>query len=194
MNPYDTRKRAVEYIFMADGYDGRALVGLLHGYLRPGSAVLEIGMGPGKDIALLKENYHVTGSDISPAFLELYREKNPGSDLILLDAVTLETERKFNCIYSNKVLHYLDPDQLKASLIRQYEVLTPGGLLCHSFWYGEKEIEVKGMKFHYYSDRMVRECLDDKFEVIVSKKYREMDLDDSLFMLMRRSGPHVDKK
>ena len=144
MNPFNTRKSAVEYILMSDGFDGRAIVQVLNKYLDAGSTVLEVGMGPGRDIPLLEERYRVTASDISQAFIDLYREKNPDADLLLLDGVTMETERRFDCIYSNKVLHYLDAVQLRRSFVRQGEVLNPGGLLCHTLWYGDKVVQVKG--------------------------------------------------
>lgn len=186
MIPFNTRKSAAEYIYMADGYDGCAIVQVLNSYLDPGSTVLELGMGPGKDIELLEQKYTVAGSDISQAFVDLYLEKRPGSDVLILDAVTLETNRMFDCIYSNKVFHYLDANQLKKSFRRQFEVLNPGGILCHTFWYGQKMIEVNGMHFHYYTELSVRDCLSDPFDVLLAKTYREMDTDDSLLMLLRK--------
>jgi SAM-dependent methyltransferase len=187
MEPFNTRKSAAEYILMADGYDGRAIVDVLNKYLKPGSAVLEIGMGPGKDIELLEENYRVTGSDLSRVFLDMYREKKPGADLLCLDAINLETNRRFDCIYSNKVLHYLSPDDMKQSFARQFEVLNPGGLLCHTLWYGDKEIEVKGMKFYYYTAEKIMASVTGMFNLQLAQNYREMDTDDSLLVILRRN-------
>ncbi len=92
---------------MADGYDGAELIALLRRYLPEGSSVLELGMGPGKDLDLFRQSYRVTGSDISRVFLDRYRKDHPEADLLLLDATSMDTDRTFDCIYSNKVLHHL---------------------------------------------------------------------------------------
>ena len=53
MSYYNDKKNVEEYIRMAEGYDGRAFVDLLKGMLPKGASVLELGMGPGKDLLLL---------------------------------------------------------------------------------------------------------------------------------------------
>ena len=76
MGYYDREENVQEYIQMADGYDGKALIDRLWRFLPDGSTVLEIGMGPGKDLDILREKYVVTGSDSSDVFLEFIQE-NP---------------------------------------------------------------------------------------------------------------------
>ena len=180
------RKEALEYQAMAEGYDGRLIIDQLGLHLKPGASVLELGMGPGKDLDILAEKYRATGSDISPAFLELYKEKNPQAGLLQLDAVTLDTDRQFDCIYSNKVLHQLSRTELKQSFIRQSEVLNPGGLLCHSFWYGDKTVEHKGAKFEYYTEDTIPDYVPDTLELISYRKYKEMVADDSVLFIFRK--------
>ncbi|MCH9659234.1 class I SAM-dependent methyltransferase [archaeon] len=106
---------------MAEGYDGAELIKILQKYLPKSSTVLEIGIGPGKDMDILKKSYTVTGSDNSQIFLDKYKEKYQNVDLLPLDAVTTKTDRKFDCIYSNKVLHHLTKKYLRESLQRQKE-------------------------------------------------------------------------
>ena len=132
MGYYDTEEGVDEYVKMAEGYDGRALVEVLKKYLTRNATVLELGMGPGKDLDILSESFQVTGSDSSQVFLERYRERNAGADLVLLDAVTMDIDRQFDAIYSNKVLHHLTREELKASLRRQAKALTGQGILLHS--------------------------------------------------------------
>lgn len=43
------------YIRMAEGYDGAGLIAVLRKYLPAGSTLLELGMGPGKDLDLRAE-------------------------------------------------------------------------------------------------------------------------------------------
>ena len=112
MGFFDTKKGVEQYIKMAEGYDGAELIKILQKYLPANSTVLELGMGPGKDMDILKKSYAVTGSDNSQVFLDKYKEKYREADLLLLDAITLQTDRKFDCIYSNKVLHHLTQEDL----------------------------------------------------------------------------------
>ena len=107
MGFFDTENGVEQYLKMAEGYDGAELIKILQKYLRANSTVLELGMGPGKDLDILKKFYSVAGSDNSQVFLDKYRKKHQDADISLLDAVTIQTDRKFDCIYSNKVLHPL---------------------------------------------------------------------------------------
>ena len=187
MGYFDERKNVESYIKMAEGYDGRELIAVLKQHLPAGSTVLELGMGPGVDLDLLAETFTVTGSDSSEVFLNLYREKRPAADLLKLDAAAIETERTFDCIYSNKVLHHLARADLRRSFERQKEVLTEGGLLMHSFWYGDKEEEHQGLRFIYYSEESLLKEIAPGLEVVAIERYEEMEEGDSFYVLLRKS-------
>jgi cyclopropane fatty-acyl-phospholipid synthase-like methyltransferase len=103
MGYFDERKNVVEYIQMTEGYDGRELIATLKKHLPAGSTILELGMGPGKDLDLLAQAYTVTGSDYSSVFLNLYREKHPAADLLNLDAAIIETDRTFGSARSHRL-------------------------------------------------------------------------------------------
>ena len=188
MGFYDEEKNVEVYVQMAEGYDGQELVAGLRQHLPPGSAVLELGMGPGKDLALLAVEFNVTGSDRSEIFLRRYRRDQPDAELLLLDAVTLETEQRFDAIYSNKVLHHLCVDELRVSFQRQAARLNANGLLLHSFWYGEGTEEVHGLQFTYYTDASLMAVVGPEFEKVASVRYTEIDEGDSLYLLLRRSS------
>jgi ubiquinone/menaquinone biosynthesis C-methylase UbiE len=84
MGYYDQLENVNEYIRMADGYDGSELINILKKYLAKDSTLLELGMGPGKDLEMLNKLFDVTGSDSSQIFIDLYKEKNKDANLILL--------------------------------------------------------------------------------------------------------------
>jgi cyclopropane fatty-acyl-phospholipid synthase-like methyltransferase len=194
MSYFDDREHAEEYISMAEGYDGRELIEVLQEHLPEGASLLELGMGPGTDLDLLSQTYRVTGSDSAQAFLDIYREKNEGADLLLLDAATLKTDRRFDGIYSNKVLIHLSEDELRQSFRRQEAVLNPGGILFHSFWYGDKEESYHGLRFRYYTEEMLLGIVEPRFEVVVMERYTEMEQDDSLYIVLRtRTKPDQDR-
>jgi cyclopropane fatty-acyl-phospholipid synthase-like methyltransferase len=172
---------------MAEGYDGHELIAILKVHLPAGSTILELGMGPGKDFDLLAQTYTVTGSDYSSVFLELYRKKHPAADLLKLDASIIETDRTFDCIYSNKVLHHLPKSDLHRSFTRQKEQLTDNGLLLHSFWHGDKEEEFHGLRFVYYTEDELLNTIGPGFEVVVMDRYKEIEDDDSFYILLRKT-------
>ncbi|MCH9658158.1 class I SAM-dependent methyltransferase [archaeon] len=185
MGLFDTVNGVEQYIKMAEGYDGAELIKILQKYLPENSTVLEIGIGPGKDMDILKKSYAVTGSDNSQVFLDKYRKTHQDIDLLLLDAVTMETDRKFDCIYSNKVLHHLTKENLKKSFQRQKEMLNPNGILFHSFWKGNKVEEMEGLLFTYYEMEDLKKMTESNFDMLAMETYTEMEKNDSIHVVLK---------
>jgi len=143
-------------------------------------------MGPGTDLNILRRFYKATGSDYSEIFIDRYRKPHPNANLLVLDALTLETDRKFQGIYSNKVLMHLTREELKQSIKRQAEILESGGIICHSFWLGDKEENYDGLIFIYYTAKQLQTLFIDTFDIIKIEKYQEIEPDDSLFIIARK--------
>lgn len=186
MSYFDSEKSVNEYIKMAAGYDGKILIDILKKYLSEGSSILELGMGPGKDLDILSRSYIVTGSDSSQVFLDLYRKRNKNANLKLLDARTLSTNQKYDCIYSNKVLIHLTKIELKESLIRQKDLLNENGILFHSFWRGDKEEEYHGLKFVYYTEDELYKIIGNSYEILEIVTYKEMKDNDSIYVIAQK--------
>ncbi|MGB7339428.1 MAG: methyltransferase domain-containing protein [Phototrophicaceae bacterium] len=187
MSYYDDEKNVEQYIKMAEGYDGQLLINILEKYLVKGSSVLELGMGAGKDLQLLSKAFEVTGSDASRVFLEHFKASNPDADVLQLDAVTLDTDRQFDAIYSNKVLYHLTQEQLAISLKQQIKVLNPQGIALHSFWYGEGNEEMHGLYFAYYTEQTLRTIFEKDCEVVEIQRYTEMEDNDSLYIVIKKN-------
>jgi len=185
MGFFDTEKGVEQYIKMAEGYDGAELIKILQEFVPENSTILELGMGPGKDLEILHKIFNVTGSDSSQIFLDKYKEKYQDTDLLLLDAVTLQTDRKFDCIYSNKVLHHLTQEDLVKSFQRQNEVLNPNGIVFHSFWKGNKVEEMEGLLFTYYEIEDLKKMVESNFDVLAIETYTEIEKDDSIYVVLR---------
>lgn len=188
MGYYDSDENVEQYIHMAEGYDGKLLIAALSQHIDAGASVIELGMGGGKDYLLLSETYQVTGSDYSAAFIERFRKQHPDADLLQLDAVTLDTDRQFDAIYSNKVLYHLTLDELKQSFVRQHAILNPNGIAMHSFWYGDSTDDMHGLHFAYYTDETLKATLPDGFEVVNTQRYTEMETDDSLYIVIKKKS------
>lgn len=187
MGYFDDPKNVEEYIVMCEGFDGRELVEKLSQYFEHYSTVLEIGMGPGKDLDILSDRYHVTGSDLSEEFLRRYRTAHPDADLMKLDAVNLKTDRTFDCIYSNKVLHHLSKEELVRSLMNQYRIVTKNGIVFHTFWYGDREETLHGLSFQYYKQQELKRMFLHHFNILEIGSYTEMEDNDSIFVIAKKT-------
>lgn len=184
-NFYENTKNVDDYIQMAEGYDGKEIIQKLDDFLSEKATVLELGMGPGVDLELLAKRYTATGSDLSQEFLNRYLKKAPNADLLLLDAIHLNTERTFDCIYSNKVLHHLTLTELEKSLLHQTLRLNDGGLICHSFWKGTEEMEIKGMYFKYHEQETLIDVFEMNYEVLLCEVYTELEENDSILVIAK---------
>ncbi len=183
MTFYNTPETAEEYIDMSADFDGRELIDELRKFLPAGSSVLELGMGAGKDLEILSEIYSVTGSDLSDYYLKRYRDKNPDCEILKLDAVTIETDQKFDAIYSNKVLMHLTEDELISSLKRQKQILNPGGLVLHSFWTGQGVEYHRGLRFVNQTEDSINKIFAEFFTMVKVVVYDENRGSDSLYIL-----------
>ena len=186
MGYFDNQMNVDAYIRTTESVDGRKLVEALRKYLEKGSSVLELGMGPGKDFEILSEFFQITGSDNSKLFLEQYRRRNPGAELVLLDAVTMNINIRFDGIYSNKVLHHLAREEIRESFKAQANVLKNRGILFHSFWYGNREEKFPGLRIVYYTEETFGEIIGDEYEIVTSERYSELEQDDSIFFVLRK--------
>ena len=182
---YLDKTKAHKYLEMREGLDGRILVEHLRSVLKNGSSVLELGMGPGSDLLLLARHFRVVGSDYSPHFIKAFEKSHSGFKLELLDAVSIETDSVFDCIYSNKVLHHLELDQMRASLQRQIEVVRPGGVLMHSFWLGNDTACSEGMIFKKNKRGLIVDLLSGAGRITKSGTYTEMNSKDSFFVAVQ---------
>ena len=187
MGHYDTEEGIEEYIKHSEKWDGKQLIRILLQHLPESSTLLELGMGPGRDFDVLKKAYKVTGSDKSQVFLDRFRQKNKDVELLKLDAVTIPTDRKFDCIYSNKVLQHLTKEDLKKSLQRQKEILNANGIAFHALWRGDKIEEKKGLLFTYYQINGLKKIIGDDFDILDIQIFTEIEKDDSIYFILSKS-------
>ena len=177
---YHSRESVEEYIKMASGHDGRKIISKLKEHLPAQSQVLEIGSGPGTDWKLLDKHYQVVGSDRSKEFLRHLKASIPEGEFLELDAATLHTTRRFHGIYSNKVLHHLEDEALQSSILRQYEILHPGGIVCHTFWHGQESEIFNELFVNYHTESDIRSLFEDYFDHLSIQFYKEFETGDSL--------------
>ena len=183
---YKTKESVKEYIKLAKDVNGKQLIEKLEQVLPANSVLLELGSGPGTDWKILNESYEVVGSDNSTEFLDHLIAENPDGQFVELDAITLETDKKFDGIYSNKVMHHLKDNELSDSVRRQQEILNPGGIVCHSFWQGTGNEIFKGLFVNYHSEEDLTKIYKDYFEILSIESYKEFEDGDSLLLIAKK--------
>ncbi len=188
MDYYENKDKVDKYIKFTPSDDGAVLVDLLVQTLPAGATILELGMGPGKDFDRLSSHFAVTGSDTSKEFLQLFRQRHEQADVLFLDALTLETERTFDCIFSNKVLIHFTRQELRQSFARQHEVLNNEGLILHSFWHGSGDDEFSGLKLFYYTEQDIADLLAGNWDILEIGRHAKMAADDSVYVLARKKN------
>lgn len=192
MGFYDDPDSVDQYEKMCEDYDGDQLFEVLTRHLNPGQSLLEIGCGPGNDIESLKKHYAVVGSDNSDEFLKRCREKHADVEFLNVDAIKLDIDRQFDCVYSNKVLHHFPIEELILGLKRQCQVIHEDGLFAHTFWIGDQEFEKDGMYFRFHNREALISLIVDYFEILDLLDYKEFEDGDSLFVLAR-NGRSMDE-
>ncbi len=185
-NYYENEDNVRKYTRFTPAHDGALLVDALSAQLPPDATILELGMGPGKDFKQLSRDFRVTGSDFSQLFLDLYRQQDPSADLLRLDARTLDTERTFDAIYSNKALIHMSADELQQSFARQHAVLNDHGLILHSFWYGDGEDVFNDVTLAYRNEAGLTAMLADAFDILTLERHAKMADGDSIYVLARK--------
>eukprot|EP01130_Rhizamoeba_saxonica_P012714 TRINITY_DN5395_c0_g1_i2.p1 TRINITY_DN5395_c0_g1~~TRINITY_DN5395_c0_g1_i2.p1 ORF type:complete len:195 (+),score=30.08 TRINITY_DN5395_c0_g1_i2:110-694(+) len=187
---FATPEKVKDYTNKSEGYNGKFLIDKIPNHLKTGSSILELGMGPGKDLQLLADlGYQVSGSDVSHEFVDRYRQQHPDSDVFVLNLLNIDISKQFDALYSNKVMIYFDESDLTRSFEMQHNVLNDGGFVFHSFWKGEEKYSFGGMDFYYYNTEMLTSTFEQWFDVVHEETYTEMDPDDSLFLVLKKKEP-----
>lgn len=169
-----------EYLQLSSDSDSSFIVKKFTTYLNTGDQILELGSGPGRDLAELE---NVTYSDFSPLFIDYLKNKYPNARVLELNAVSIETPDRFNAIYSNKVLHHLSDEELLRSFSRQAELLKGKGIICHTFWAGTKNEEYKGLIFNHHTIKELKKMIEGLFDVLFIGEYEEFVPGDSILLI-----------
>ena len=188
MEFYKNPVKVDEYEKMCEEYDGSELYNVLEKHLADNSTLLELGSGPGFDIRYLQNKYVVTGSDLSDEFLLRCKKKYPDVPFIKLDAVSIQTDKTFDCVYSNKVLHHLTLEKLRDSFKRQQNVIKNNGIFAHTFWLGDKEFTMDGMLFIFYNREDLINLVSEYYTILERYDYKEFEEGDSIFIVAKNDN------
>lgn len=132
--------------------------------LKPGSKILDIGCGPGIYMDLLKEDYQVTGIDVSEEMLLAASSHLPDHEFYKGNFLNTSFENKFDAIYSISVLEYVPVSQIDYFFKKCSEHLNKEGMIFIQYPHALKRSDL------YYPDRNYINYSPDKINKI-AKKY-----------------------
>ncbi|MGA2023287.1 MAG: methyltransferase domain-containing protein [Steroidobacteraceae bacterium] len=130
--------------------------------------VLDLGCGPGHiGRYLARRGVRVCGLDISPRMVDLARQLNPGTNVLLGDMRSLPFERAaVAAIVAFYSIIHLPAAELRGVFDELFRVLQPGGTLALAFHVGDEVVHVEqlwGVKtsidFQFFDPRGVRGAL-----------------------------------
>lgn len=191
---------------------------LENGYLHPGSAILDLGCGPGLYTEhLARRGHRVTGVDISANSIQYAQEsaKRHGLNIIYhnMDYLNLDGSEAFDLILMIFTdFGVLVPEARKKVLTSIYRALKPGGVFCFDFLNsafpiaetGDRNWEIGDGGFwregpylhlqekHYYPEQNV--CLsqhvvmDDKGETDIYRFWTHTFKHEQMLRLIRGHG------
>ena len=109
-----------------------ALPGFLE-RLRPGSSILELGCGSGRDtVEMLRLGYDVTPTDGSPEMAR-QAESRLRCNVIVLEFSEIEGEARFDGVWAHACLLHVPVTHLGEVLSKIYQVLKSPGVLFGNF-------------------------------------------------------------
>lgn len=183
---YHTKESVDLYLEMTENINGQELIDQFTKHLPSKASILELGTGPGHDWEILSKDFYVIGTDLSDEFLDRLRSKYPSGNFTKIHAANLEYHSTVDAIYSNKVLHHLTDDELKKSVSRQSEILSPRGIICHSFWKGNSTEEFQGMFVNNHTEKDLKHFFENQFEILHLESYKEFEKGDSILLIARK--------
>ena len=186
MGFFQDRDSVDQYTQMMEGYDNTFVIGAVENILPFHATLLELGMGTGLDLVSLSKKYKVVGSDYAPLFIADFQEKS-NLEVCVLDAIQVDINRKFDCIYSNKVLQHLSPEDFVTSLKNQCNHLNHKGIIFMTLWHGSyrEEYEQDGqLRFVYYDKNSLEKIIPSSLSFQFLLLYSEFEDDDSMAVVL----------
>lgn len=120
------------------------IIKILENYLPKYKKVLELGSKQGEDLEILDGYYEVIASEDEKTKTRYLKDKYIDIRVILIDSITLDTHKRFECIYSKNLLDDLSLEELSTSFENQKKLLDGKSLIFHIF--DEEKISQKDIK------------------------------------------------
>lgn len=161
---YLLEKTQQDYNLIAEAFSSKReeiwpeLKFLFENYLREGERVLDLGCGNGRFYEAFKgRGISYIGGDISEKLIAIARNKYPGIDFQVINALWLPfSDSSFDKVYSIAVFHHLPSKKYREQFLKEVKrVLKPGGLLFLTVWNLENNKKARALLLKYTLLKMI---------------------------------------
>ena len=145
-------------------------------YLGPGSRILDLGCGSGRDTRyFLEKGYQVDATDGSAEICRLASEYTgiPVRQMLFNE---LDAEEEYDGIWACASILHLPEEELRDVMHRIGTALKEGGIFYTSFKYGDFAGERKGRYFRDFTEERFREFLTDFHEFRMTDQWITSDV------------------
>jgi SAM-dependent methyltransferase len=165
MEVFKNYSRYYNLIYKDKDYEGEAnyVMRLLRKYAPYTKSLLDLGCGTGKhEIYFVKNNYKVTGVEISQEMIDIAKEelKIDNFEILLGDIRNVQLNRKFDSVLS--LFHVISYQTTNEDILNTLKVvkshLNEGGIFVFDCWYGPTVITEK-------PEYRIKQLEDDKIKV-----------------------------
>jgi 2-polyprenyl-3-methyl-5-hydroxy-6-metoxy-1,4-benzoquinol methylase len=173
------RKNADAYHKTELSIDMSCFADKLIAMLAPGSSILDVGCGSGRDSKYFSDRgFNVTGIDLTPEFIDIASRYNPAATFRLRDMRNIESlNQSFDGLWSCASFLHIPASDAQGTLEGFNRILNPDGAMFLSVKKGEGEKTVPYMNsterfYTFYSqegiERLVRAAGFDVLENSIS--------------------------
>ncbi|GAC1611741.1 MAG: hypothetical protein NVS3B26_27630 [Mycobacteriales bacterium] len=169
-----------------------ALLDAVVAHLPPGSSVLELGSGPGREALYLEQRGLVVDrTDATEAFVDRLRAQ--GYPARMLDVRQDELAGPYDAVLANAVLLHLNRRQLEVALRACRQATRPGGLLALTLKEGDGEAwsdaKIGRLRwFVYWRDQPLRAVLLRTGWLVLTLQHLQGDREPWLAVLCTPTG------
>ena len=145
-------------------------------YLDPGSRILDLGCGSGRDTRyFLEKGYQVDATDGSA---EICRLASEYTGILVRQMLfnELDAEEEYDGIWACASILHLSEDELRDVMHRIGTALKEGGIFYTSFKYGDFAGERNGRYFRDFTEESFREFLTDFHEFRMTDQWITSDV------------------
>lgn len=147
------------------------LIETLKKNISPKANVLDIGCGPGIYMKLLKDQYHLTGVDISEEMLQSASANLPDQKFYMGNFLNISFDEKFSAIYSISVLEYVPVSSIENFFKKCADLLNEKGIIFIQYPHALKKSDLFYPDRNYinYSPEKISEVASKYFNIIENK-------------------------
>jgi len=159
----------------------------------PGERVFEIGSGAGANLAQLRMDHCVMGSDAAPALVAFCRARVAPAPVLRHDMTRDPLPPGTRGVISNKVLQHIENATLARVLAYHAAALGPGGRIVHSFWIGKGTGRIGSDTLHYRTPDEIRALVGRGFRLLSLQIYGDLHPGDSVMLAAEVVGCGVEE-